>query len=120
MKSTNKPKAIHYSNPSPDRLLLPAPRPFCRVPSEALGVETKQYFSPVSENLEEVTCKNCLMEVILKQREGLKSIRALIDDSEGVVGLHLNGDIADWDSLEEGGEFETWLINFNLAEALLR
>jgi len=29
--------------------------------------------------------------------------------SEGVAGLHMNGDLAPWESLLDGGEFGTWL-----------
>lgn len=32
--------------------------------------------------------------------EALKDIAALIKESQGVAGYHLNGDVADWDSLE--------------------
>ena len=51
---------------------------------------------------------------IIKQRdellaalEGLTGdIQALIGESCGVSGLHMNGDIAPWDELESGGRFE--------------
>ena len=33
----------------------------------------------------------------------------LIGESEGVAGLHLNGDLAPWESLLPGGAFEDWL-----------
>lgn len=36
----------------------------------------------------------------------LKDIDNLIDESEGVTGLHLNGDVAPWDELLPGGRFE--------------
>jgi hypothetical protein len=52
-------------------------------------------------------------------KKGIAAVRDLIDGSDGVSGLHLNGDIADWDSLCEGGIFEEWLIEFNGAESLL-
>jgi hypothetical protein len=52
-------------------------------------------------------------------KKGIAAVRDLIDGSNGVSGLHLNGDIADWDSLCEGGIFEEWLIDFNEAESLL-
>ena len=37
------------------------------------------------------------------------AVRNLISNSEGVAGLHLNGDVAPWDELMEGGEYEAWL-----------
>jgi hypothetical protein len=47
---------------------------------------------------------------------GIKSVVELIDDSEGVYGLHLNGDGAPWDSLRTGGSFEEWLLDFDKAQ----
>lgn len=37
------------------------------------------------------------------------SLEALISESDGVYGLHRNGDIAPWDELLAGGRFEDWL-----------
>ena len=42
-------------------------------------------------------------------RKLLKALDDLMDDSRGVGGLHLNGDIATWDELCAGGRFEEWL-----------
>lgn len=50
-------------------------------------------------------------------RKGLDAVSNLIADSSGVVGLHLNGDVATWDELREGGRFEDWLIDFDTAKA---
>ena len=79
----------------------------------------------LSEQLERARIDN-LSEWIMdrvkeaKQYESaIEAIRCLIDDSNGVDGLHLNGDLAPWDSLEEGGHFEEWLIEFNKAEELM-
>lgn len=49
----------------------------------------------------------------LKAQAGLKAVVALINESEGVAGLHQNGDVASWDSLQTGGMFEEWLIEFD-------
>lgn len=44
---------------------------------------------------------------LLAALKGLASdIQGLISESDGVAGLHLNGDIAPWGELEEGGRFE--------------
>ena len=51
--------------------------------------------------------------------KGIAAVRALIDNSWGVSGLHLNGEDAPWDSLEKGGAFEEWLIAFNAAEDVI-
>jgi hypothetical protein len=53
-------------------------------------------------------------------KEGIKCVRELIDDSSGVAGLHLNGVVSSWESLEEGGENEEWLMSFNDAEEILK
>ena len=52
--------------------------------------------------------------------KGLKAVRNLIRESRGVIGLHLNGDEAPWDSLLEGGRYEEWLLDFSVAEDLIR
>ena len=49
-------------------------------------------------------------------RKGISAVRGLMNDSHGVTGLHLNGDIAEWSELERGGQYEEWLIGFNEAE----
>lgn len=36
----------------------------------------------------------------------LDDILGLMDESEGVYGLHLNGDVSPWGELDEGGRFE--------------
>ena len=51
---------------------------------------------------------------------GLEAVEALIHNSRGVIGLHLNGDEAPWDELRTGGRFEGWLRDFDDALAALR
>lgn len=45
--------------------------------------------------------------------EALKRLLHDVDDltssSQGVAGLHLNGDLAPWSDLAEGGHMEAWL-----------
>lgn len=50
-----------------------------------------------------------------KLRKGLAAVQDLVTNSEGVAGLHLNGDVAPWDDLREAGRFEEWLIDFDAA-----
>mgnify|MGYP003654228609 CR=1 FL=1 len=45
-------------------------------------------------------------------RKGMKTVRDLIDSSEGVAGLHGNGDVAPWGDLLLGGSYEEWLGDF--------
>ncbi|SDI28805.1 hypothetical protein SAMN04487867_104109 [Vreelandella titanicae] len=59
-----------------------------------------------------------LREKMERQRDALaahvdnvhNSINDLIRESQGVAGLHKNGDVAEWESLLEGGHFEGWLL----------
>lgn len=53
---------------------------------------------------------------IKKLIAGLHAVRGLINESEGVYGLHLNGDVSPWAELEQGGRYEEWLRDFNEAE----
>lgn len=47
-------------------------------------------------------------------------VQSLIDSSEGVSGLHLNGDFAPWDELTKGGRFEDWLVRLADAQAIIK
>ena len=42
-----------------------------------------------------------------------EALTSLIQESTGVVGLHLNGDVAPWDELLAGGRYEEWLLAYN-------
>lgn len=53
-----------------------------------------------------------------KAAELVGDVLGLIDESDGVAGLHRNGDIADWGSLLPGGQFER-LSTLNELESLL-
>lgn len=49
----------------------------------------------------------------------VKALDDLICDSSGVYGLHLNGEVAPWGTLLEGGQFEEWLLPLSeMKEAL--
>jgi hypothetical protein len=50
-----------------------------------------------------------------RMKEGLDAVEVLIDNSSGVAGLHLNGDLALWSDLRTGGHFEAWLLAFDEA-----
>ncbi len=51
---------------------------------------------------------------------GIRAVRELIDDSEGVDGLHHNDMIASWEEIQRGADFESWLLPFNDAEDVLK
>jgi len=57
-------------------------------------------------------CQYCRVEQL---EAAVSAVDALISDSEGVAGLHLNGDVAPWEELRTGGRFEEWLIEFDAA-----
>jgi len=59
--------------------------------------------------------KHCERQDLLIQtlKNGIFSVAELIDNSDGVVGLHLNGELARWSDLREGGYFESWLIGYD-------
>jgi hypothetical protein len=50
-----------------------------------------------------------LFTATMRVAELLAALRGLIAGSNGVAGLHLNGDVATWDELCDGGLFEEWL-----------
>lgn len=47
--------------------------------------------------------------------KAIKAVEDLISNSDGVSGLHRNGDIAPWDEIRQGGHLEEWLIDFDTA-----
>lgn len=51
---------------------------------------------------------------------GIEAVNHLISNSDGVQGLHLNGDTATWGELLEGGSFEAWLVDFSTAIKTIR
>ena len=48
-------------------------------------------------------------------KKGLRDIAELMGSSDGIYGLHRNGDPSPWSELREGGEFEKWLHDFEVA-----
>ena len=51
-------------------------------------------------------------------RAALVEVQDLIGESQGVYGLHLNGDESPWDEIEQGGRFER-LTSLNEALAAI-
>lgn len=48
-------------------------------------------------------------------QKGLQSVVGLIMHTKGVVGLHMNGEIAPWVDLLPGGKLSDWLRDFDQA-----
>lgn len=51
-----------------------------------------------------------------KMQKGIQAVDTLISESQGVYGLHLNGDVSPWGELLPPGRFSEWLQDF--ADAL--
>lgn len=54
-------------------------------------------------------------DTIEMQAKAIAAVVALIGDSYGVAGLHLNGHVAPWHELREGGRYEEWLMDLDAA-----
>lgn len=68
---------------------------------EAIGAR------PQESTLDEVDCKLHQRTLLLTALSGLvEDIQGLMTESEGVAGMHLNGDVAPWEELEAGSRFE--------------
>lgn len=57
----------------------------------------------------------CAAGEIEALRKGLVAVLSLIEESHGVAGLHMNGDVAPWHDLRVGGRYEDWLFDFDRA-----
>lgn len=49
----------------------------------------------------------------------LTALDILISESQGVYGLHLNGDPSPWDEITGGGRFEEWLAPLEVLRTAL-
>jgi hypothetical protein len=54
-------------------------------------------------------------DVISACNAGLTAVELLIEQSAGVDGLHLNGDMAPWDELRRDGRYCEWLNDYDAA-----
>ena len=54
--------------------------------------------------------KNELLEKLIV---GMRSVEDTMAESSGIYGLHLNGDVAEWCELMNGGRFCEWMEPFN-------
>ena len=61
-----------------------------------------------------------LKEMAEALEKAIRSVSELIGYSRGVDGLHLNGNVATWESLRTGGVFEEWLLEFDEAQEVLQ
>jgi hypothetical protein len=81
-----------------------------------------------ADRIEELTATCMANDILITQKDnrithleaGIKAVAELINDSQGVYGLHLNGDPSPWDELLQGGIFEEWLVDFSKANEALK
>ena len=60
------------------------------------------------------------LDVVEAADGAVSAVDALADESDGVAGLHLNGDMAPWPELRRGGAF-SWLKDVDVcADALAK
>jgi len=52
---------------------------------------------------------------VAELEKAVTAVDELICHSSGVSGLHLNGEMAPWGDLLEGGHYDSWLIDFSAA-----
>lgn len=65
------------------------------------------------EHLQTIVAATENGETVALARDLISHLEELMSESAGVAGLHRNGDLAPWDSLIEGGDFDEWLSSFN-------
>jgi hypothetical protein len=57
--------------------------------------------------------------LIIAAKSLVSDIEDLARDSEGVAGLHLNGDVTTWSSLMAGGAYQDWLNSVSILSETL-
>ena len=87
-----------------------------RVMSATKIVVTGRSPNPLPDALELSLAQRTIADLRASNAELLVALKKLTNDvqelmgaSDGVAGLHRNGDLADWSSLDSGGHFEEWL-----------
>ena len=55
---------------------------------------------------------NLNVEILAK---GLRAIEYLIQESHGIYGLHLNGDLSPWEDFSSEGYSKEWLADYRKA-----
>ena len=88
--------------------------------TKQLLAETEQRMTQVVATLRAVAAEKEAAPELLTALSGLLlDIEALVRQSEGVAGLHLNGDVAPWADLLPGGRYEAWLATVADARSAL-
>lgn len=116
------------------------PCPFCGSSEIVTSIETTRIGSGKARVCRSMECLNCgakgPVDLVGSSNEdaevgwdrrvpdatlqaGLRAVETLINESYGVEGFHLNGDIAQWDEIRTGGFSEGCLLDFDAALAEL-
>ena len=78
--------------------------------------ESAHYLAQASEHIKDQERTMATQQARIEALEkGLQAVAQLIEESSGVSGLHMNGDVAPWSDLQTGGRFEEWLVDFDAA-----
>lgn len=90
------------------------------VPHEKNNEEFVDKLASCAVSIEQSNCRLVEKTELAKTQEriatlekGIRAVMDLINDSQGVAGLHRNGDVADWSNLRSGGSFEDLLLDFD-------
>lgn len=78
-----------------------------------MGVELSQAIEERAAWLRTLRDALRLLPILRRQSAALEDFAELISESEGVVGLHTEGDVVPWSDLLIGGKDETWLGNYS-------
>lgn len=80
------------------------------------AIKCKNYCVSLSKTINEQAAENeSLRRDVEVYKDGLLAVVNLIESSLGVYGLHLNGELAPWDTLRTGGGYEDWLQSLDAA-----
>lgn len=79
--------------------------------------ESREYAMALQQELKDRSAKSD--PVIAASKRVLHDIDDLVANSEGVAGLHMNGEVADWESLMAGGAFGAWLESVEILRAAM-
>lgn len=77
--------------------------------------ESREYALALQQELKDRAAKSD--PIIAASKRVLHDIDDLVANSEGVSGLHMNGEVADWQSIMAGGSFGAWLESVEILRA---
>ena len=79
--------------------------------------ESREYALALQQELKDRAAKSD--PIVAASKRVLHDIDDLVANSEGVSGLHMNGEVADWQSIMSGGSFGAWLESVEILRAAL-